>query len=169
MPKTIKLDVFLQEYDDVSQLPDDSQELIRKARENCRYAFAPYSNFLVGAMALLENGKFVGGSNQENAASPCGLCAERVALYAAASRYPNIAVKKLAVTATTKNQRRRYHAVTPCGSCRQVISEYQLKQNKPIEIIMEGPKGTIMVASSIDMLLPFKFSAKYMDNTYDEI
>lgn len=162
MSKKIKLDIFLEEYDSDTQLPAESLMLINQARDNCKKAYAPYSNFLVGAVALLENGKIVSGSNQENAASPSGLCAERVALFAAAARYPGTIIKKLAVSATKQGQN-IYQTVTPCGCCRQAISEYQTRQNQPIEIIMEGHGGSIQVARSIDMLLPFKFSFRHLD------
>ena len=167
MPKKIKFDVHIEEYQDHSHLPADSQELILKARDTCQHAHAPYSNFLVGAAVLMENGNIVAGSNQENSSYPLGLCAERVALFAAASRFPSVAVKKLAVTARIRGQK-EFQAVSPCGGCRQVINEYQDIQTQPIEIIMEGPDETIWVASNIDMLLPFKFSAKHMDSQNDE-
>jgi cytidine deaminase len=168
MPKRIKFDVLLEEYQNISQLPVDSQDLLTQARDTCQYAYAPYSNFQVGAALLLDNGKIVRGSNQENAATPSGLCAERVALSAASSVHPSVTILKLAVTATKRGSL-EYLAVTPCGACRQVISEYQTIQQKPIEIIMEGPQNTIMVASSIDMLLPFKFSATFMDSRDHEV
>lgn len=163
MPKRIKFDVFLEEYQDLSQLPVDSQDLMNQARDTCQYAYAPYSNFLVGAAVLMKNGKVVRGSNQENVSFPSGLCAERVALYAATATYPSLTIVKLAVTATRRDLN-DYQAVTPCGGCRQVISEYQAIQQQPIEIIMEGPDNTIRVASTIDVLLPFRFSAKYLDS-----
>jgi len=164
MPERIKVDVFLEEYQNIAQLPVDCQILIKQARNTCRYAYAPYSNFLVGAAILMENGEVVTGSNQENASSPSGLCAERVAIYSAATRFPSVAIRKLAVTAIRKDGN-TYQAITPCGGCRQVISEYQSIQNHPIQVIMEGPEQSIRVANSIDMLLPFKFSAENMEST----
>ncbi len=168
MPRIIKFDVYLEEYDNISLLPPDSQALIERARAACNHAYAPYSGFLVGAAVLLETGEIVTGSNQENASYPCGLCAERVALFSAASRYPSVALTKLAVTAMKKGQN-TYQPVAPCGACRQVISEYQANQDPPLELIMEGTNGSLMVAASIDMLLPMTFSAKHMDRTNDEI
>ena len=168
MPEKIKLDVFLEEYKNISELPADSQALIEHARNTCQYAYAPYSKFLVGAALLMENGEVVTGSNQENASSPIGLCAERVAIYAAAARFPAVAIRKLAVTAIRKGGT-TFQSVTPCGGCRQVISEYQSVQNQPIQVIMEGPEHSIRVANSIEMLLPFEFSAKNMENTNDEV
>lgn len=168
MPERITFDVFLEEYKNISQLPVDCQTLLNQARESCQYAYAPYSNFLVGAALLMENGQVVTGSNQENASYPNSLCAERVALYCAASRFPSVAIKKLAVSAK-KKEGDAYLGVTPCGSCRQVISEYQSIQESPIEIIMEGPESSIFVAASVDMLLPFKFSAKNMEIKNDQV
>jgi len=162
MSKKIKFDVFLEEYDSASQLPAESLALINQARDYCNKAYAPYSNFLVGSVVLLENGQMVSGSNQENAAYPSGLCAERVALFSAAARYPGMIIRKLAVSALKQGQI-IHQTVTPCGGCRQVISEYQTRQNQPIEIIMEGHGGKVQVARSIDMLLPFKFSIKHLD------
>jgi cytidine deaminase len=164
MPKKIKFDVFLEEYDNISKLPAESQALISQAQIACRSAYAIYSGFLVGAAVLLENGNIVLGSNQENASFPNGQCAERVAMFASASRYPAIPVRKLAVVATC--QRTASHRpVMPCGACRQTIMEYQLLQQSPIEILMQGAGGGFLVASSADMLLPFKFSAKHMENS----
>jgi cytidine deaminase len=168
MPERITFDVFLEEYENISQLPVDCQTLIKQARKTCKYAYAPYSNFLVGAALLMENGEVVTGSNQENASSPNGLCAERVALYSAAARFPSVGIRKLAISAIRK-EGDTYLAVTPCGSCRQVISEYQTIQQYPIQIIMEGPETSFLVAASIDMLLPFKFSAKNMESKNDQV
>ncbi len=161
MSKKIRVDVFLEEYDSASQLPNESQTLINQARDYCTKAYAPYSNLQVGAAVLLENGQIISGSNQENAASPSGLCAERVALFAAAAKYPGIVIMKLAVSAIKQGQI-IHKTVAPCGGCCQVISEYQTRQNQPIEIIMEGHQGKVQVARSIDMLLPFNFSVKHL-------
>ena len=167
MPRRITFEVFVDEYDNVSQLPVESQALVSQAREACQQAYAPYSNFMVGAAVLLDNGEIVSGSNQENASFPCGLCAERVTLNAAHSKYPAVPMVKLAVTAMKKDQT-IYQPVTPCGACRQVISEYQSIQNQPIELIMQGTGDKVLVATSIEMLLPAKFSAKHMDHTHEE-
>ena len=160
MSNKIKFDVFLEEYDSASQLPSSSLNLLNRARESCDRAYAPYSNFLVGAAVLLENGEVFAGSNQENVAFPSGLCAERVALFAAATTFPNTAILKVSVSAKKRNAS-DYLEVSPCGGCRQAISEYQTLQDTPIEIIMEGPSGKVRMAS-VDMLLPFKFSAQHL-------
>jgi cytidine deaminase len=157
MSKKITFEVLLEEYQKVSELPEDSQTLIIKARENCQSAYAPYSNFKVGAAVLLENGAIVSGANQENSSFPSGLCAERVALFAAACRHPELLIRKIALTATQQGKASN-EILRPCGGCLQVLSEYQKKQNEPIEIIMESTVGTIQIASSVNMLLPFTFT-----------
>ena len=163
MSHKVNFEVYLEEYDDVSQLQIADRQLLNSARANCIKAYAPYSNFLVGAAVLLSNGHTITGSNQENIAFPSGLCAERVAMFAAAANFPGITIRKIAVSASMHGQD-NYQPVTPCGGCRQVISEYQTLQNSPIEIIMEGVQGKIQIVETIDMLLPFKFFAKLDHN-----
>ncbi len=104
MSKKIKFDVFLEEYDHASQLPAESLTLIKQARNYCHNAYAPYSNLLVGSAVLLADGHIVSGSNQENAVFPSGLCAERVALFAAVASHPGVIIKKLAVSAIRQGQ-----------------------------------------------------------------
>jgi len=165
MPKKIKFEVFFEEYDDISKLPAESQILIDQAVRATGNAHAAYSGFSVGAALLLANGKTVIGANQENASFPNGLCAERVALFAAASQFPSVAFKKLAITATHQNQEHfpKTGPISPCGGCRQSLIEYQLLQTEPIQIIMHGTDGKVVVAHSVDMLLPLRFSIKSMD------
>ena len=155
MPNKIKLEVFLDEYVSASDLPKDIQTLLTKARANLGNAYAPYSNFKVSAAVLLENGKIILGSNQENNAFPSGLCAERVALFAASAGYPELAITKVGIVASSADTLLR-----PCGGCLQVMAEYQSRQKSPIEIIMESSNGVVQVASSVQMLLPFTFSFK---------
>jgi cytidine deaminase len=124
-------------------------------------AYAPYSEFHVGAAVLLENGEIIAGNNQENAAYPSGLCAERVALFYAGSQYPTIAIKTIAISVKSKNVIIS-EPLSPCGGCRQVIAEYENKFKKPIRIIMSGEKGQIYIANSIESLLPLMFSKKYL-------
>lgn len=157
MPRKIKLNTYLEEYSNIDQLDPENRELLLKARAVCASAYAPYSRFQVGAAVLLENGRIVLGTNQENAAYPSGLCAERVALFAASSEFPKIAARKIAISARKKGKRLPVE-VTPCGGCRQVMIEYQNLQDESLEIIMEGPQGKIYRAHSVDVLLPFKFS-----------
>ena len=158
MPKKIKLEVFLDEYAQASDLPKDSQILIAKAKANLDNAYAPYSKFKVSAAVLLENGQIILGTNQENSAFPSGLCAERVALFYASAGFPDLSILKIGIVATTAHSMLR-----PCGGCLQVLAEYQSRQELPIEIIMESSDGTVQVASSVDMLLPFTFSFNHKD------
>lgn len=126
-----------------------------KAREN---AYAPYSNFRVGAAVLLDNGNIITGNNQENAAYPSGLCAERVAVYFAGSQFPNTKILQIAVTARSEKQLLN-KPIAPCGSCRQAIAEYEIKQNQPIEIYFMGETGQIFKTESIKALLPMLFDS----------
>ena len=121
-------------------------------------SYAPYSGFLVGASILLENGKVINGSNQENVAYPSGLCAERVALFYAGSQYPQIAIKTIAVSALSKTFEIN-NVVSPCGACRQVMAEYQQKQNSEIRILLHSPNDDVLIANSVEDLLPFMFTS----------
>jgi cytidine deaminase len=146
------------EYIEVNQLDtldDKDIKLIEKAKEASKTAYAPYSKFHVGAAVLLNNGEIILGSNQENAAYPSGICAERTALYYAGSQYPEVAVKSIAITAYTKEDFVRL-PISPCGSCRQVIIEAQQRHDNKIKIIMYGKEMTRIVENAYD-LLPFPF------------
>lgn len=154
--KTIKLKVF--EYSNPDELPEQDWELIFCAREAGLNAYAPYSGFRVGAAVLLENGEIISANNQENAAYPSGLCAERIALFYAAANFPSVAVKAIAVS-NSNNERINSEITKPCGSCLQVISEYEDLSGKPIRIILDGEK-VINVVEGIDNLLPLRFKRK---------
>ena len=148
-------------YNDVSELPKDIQELMNKAIEARNNAYAPYSKFSVGAALLLENNQIILGNNQENAAYPSGMCAERVAIWKAGSDYPGVKVKQLAITASssiTKVDK----PVGPCGACRQTLSEYEINQKEPIEIYFMGEVGNIVKTDSLLSLLPFSFDRSYL-------
>lgn len=141
-----------------TELVPEIQELINKAKEQVDKAYAPYSEFKVGAAVLLENGAVFSGSNQENAAYPSGLCAERVALFYANAQFPEIAVKAIAIAAFTANDYVK-NPITPCGSCRQVILEAETRSNKPISIYMYGSE-IIYQVENIAQLLPLRFEKK---------
>jgi cytidine deaminase len=158
--KEIQLEYKVRSYQSLDELPEISRELILTAREAARRAYAPYSGYRVGAAVLLENGEFITGNNQENAAYPSGLCAERTALFYASSKYPDVAILALAVTALS-NERLPESFAKPCGGCRQVIAEYEDRSGKPIEIILDG-SSAIMVMEGIDTLLPFRFKKEEM-------
>lgn len=143
-------------YEDVDGLDDSDAWLLKEAREVTEYAYAPYSRFQVGAVIRLANGEIVAGSNQENASFPVGLCAERVALASAASVYPNIDIDAIAISYNNLNGESA-HPVSPCGICRQTLSEYEMKQSRPIKLILGGLTGKVYVISRANDLLPLSF------------
>ena len=151
--KEIRINVY--EYDKVVELSDEDKTLVFTAREAAKGAYAPYSHFNVGAALILENGEIFKGNNQENSAFTNGLCAERVALFYANSKFPDVPVKTIAVTAATKNGLVA-DPVKPCGSCRQVMVETESRFQREIKIILDG-KNKILVFDGIKNLLPFAF------------
>lgn len=148
-------------YDSIDELPGSDKELMAKAIAATQTAYAPYSNFLVGAAVLLENGEIVSGSNQENAAYPSGLCAERVAVFYSGAHYPNVKIKAIAVTAFI-GESKIATPVSPCGDCRQVMAECEHRYSAPIRFIMVGQGQKIYVFQSVKLLLPFMFNADSM-------
>ena len=142
----------------LSELETKDQELIANAKEAFTTAYAPYSGFLVGASVLLDNGEIVSGSNQENVAYPSGLCAERVALFYAGARYPDIKVKTIAVSVLSKNFEVN-DVISPCGACRQVMAEYEEKQEEAIKVILHSPTDEVLIANTVEDLLPFMFKS----------
>ena len=158
---TLTITTNLNVYKSMEDLPKEDFELLKLAKKAVKSAYAPYSQFFVGAAILLENGKISIGNNQENAAYPSGLCAERVAIFHASAKYPNIPIKKIAVSVASKTQIIN-EPVSPCGGCRQVISEYEMKYDSPISIIMSGETGQIYVSDSIENLLPIMFNKKHL-------
>lgn len=159
--QTKELRIFVYEYTAVSELPQEDQELVKAAREAAKSAYAPYSGFWVGAALKLDNGKIVKGNNQENAAFPTGLCAERVALFYANANYADNSVKTIAVTAANKDGIVE-GPVRPCGSCRQALSEAEVRFKQPIKVILDG-KEKIQVFEGVDSLLPFAFKPESLD------
>lgn len=153
--QTKEFRIFVYEYASVQDLQEADRELVLSAREAAQRAYAPYSQFYVGAALLLSNGEVITGNNQENAVFPTGLCAERVALFSAHSRYPDAAVKSLAITAK-KDQCFLDEPVKPCGSCRQALVESEFRFKQPIRIILDG-RSRIEVFEGVESLLPFPF------------
>lgn len=148
-------------FENQTELPIEIQDLMEQAISIRKTAYAPYSKFRVGAALLLDNGKIVLGSNQENAAYPSGLCAERVAIFAAGSNYPEAKIVKMAITAASDTNTTTA-PIPPCGSCRQSIAEYEIKQDQPIEIYFMGEIGAIYKSDSLKNLLPFMFDKKFL-------
>jgi len=159
--KEVKLETTLQVYSNIVELPKDIQDLMNAAIIARNKAYAPYSNFNVGAAILLDNGEIVSGSNQENASYPSGLCAERTAIYYAGAKYPSAKILKMALTASSQNQITDT-PIPPCGACRQAIAEYEIKQDQPIEIYFMGAKGKVVKSHSLANLLPVGFDRSYL-------
>lgn len=148
--------VRLYEYDQLDELQEDQVHLVKGAIEASRGAYAPYSEYHVGAAVRLANGEMVIGSNQENAAYPSGLCAERVAIFYAGARYPDVAVTSIAIAAM-RNGILQEEPVVPCGACRQVLFEKELQGRVPLEVILYGSKMIQIIKQTSDLLpLPFK-------------
>lgn len=162
--KEIQLNFKVKTYPSIEELPEITQKLIFAAREAAQRAYAPYSGYRVGASVLMENGEIITGNNQENAAYPSGLCAERTALFYASSRYPTVGIRSLAVS-TFANGLQPDEFAKPCGGCRQVIAEYEDLYKKPVEIILDG-SSAIMVIDGIDTLLPFRFKKEELVNEH---
>ncbi|MCR4620302.1 MAG: cytidine deaminase [Paludibacteraceae bacterium] len=139
------------------QLPADLRQLVEAAKNASYNAYAPYSNFHVGAAVLLADGTIVTGSNQENAAYPSGLCAERVALFSASSNHPNTPIIALALTARGSDGLFTRQPISPCGSCRQVLLECQQRAKNKIKVILTGRDKTILINDAAE-LLPLAFS-----------
>jgi cytidine deaminase len=154
--KEITLNTTISVFNGIPDLPLEIQSLMNQAIETRKNAYAPYSRFRVGAAILLDNGKIVLGSNQENAAYPSGLCAERVAIFQAGAIYPNAKIVKLAITAASDTNP-TLSPIPPCGACRQSIAEYEFKQETPIEIYFMGESGEVYKSNSINNLLPLSF------------
>ena len=148
-------------FDTKADLPAEINALMDKAVAIRKKAYAPYSKFRVGAAILLDNGAIIGGSNQENAAYPSGLCAERVAIFYAGAQHPEAKILKIAISATSDNFASKT-PIPPCGACRQSISEYEQRQQTPIEIYFMGQEGAVYRADSIADLLPFSFSKSFL-------
>nr|WP_315176097.1 cytidine deaminase [uncultured Flavobacterium sp.] len=159
--KEITITTQFSVFDSVQELQTDIQDLMQQAVAIRKNAYAPYSLFRVGVALVLDNGKIVLGSNQENAAYPSGLCAERVAIFQAGAIYPEAKILKMAITAASDNNKTTT-PIPPCGSCRQSIAEYEIKQNTPIEIYFMGEIGAIYKSASLKNLLPFMFDKNFL-------
>ncbi|HHH53002.1 MAG TPA: cytidine deaminase [Bacteroidetes bacterium] len=164
--KKVQKETF-EKYKSIEYLADEEKKLFTVAFDKMRNAYAPYSNFHVGAALLLEDGTVVGGSNQENASYGLSMCAERVALFSAGANYPNIPVKKLVVV--TKNydkaESNKGHdncILAPCGACRQVILEYENRFGSDIEIYLMDSNKKIYKFDSVKQMLPFAFGGYFL-------
>lgn len=154
--KKIQFSASFEEYADKEELDILEKKMMNLAIEARDRSYSPYSQFSVGAAVLLENGEIITGNNQENAAYPSGMCAERVAIWTASALYPDVKIIKLVLSGRSK-LRMVQTPVSPCGGCRQVLSEYESKQESDIEIYFTGETGKVVKTSSVKDLLPFSF------------
>lgn len=148
-------------FDSPDELPVEVKNLMEKAVQAKNNAYAPYSKFKVGAAILLENGAIVTGNNQENAAYPSGICAERVAIWKAASEFPTQKINCIAVSASSSTQITK-EPVAPCGACRQTMLEYELNQENKIEVYFMGELGKVIKTNSVTDLLPIAFDKSFL-------
>ncbi len=151
------------EYPGKENLTDEDLGLLEKAFEAVENAYSAYSGFSVGAAVLLANGVVVKGNNQENAAYPSGLCAERVALFSASANYPGVPIKAIAIVA--KSQSLLIDTpVTPCGACRQVMVEFENHLKSEMRVIMSGATGPVIITDSAHQLMPLVFDGSHLKN-----
>jgi len=152
-----QINIKYHEYTSLKELEEKDRELAEAAIEAMKGSYAPYSHFNVGAALRLSNGIIVKGANQENAAFPSGLCAERTAMFSAGASYPDKAMVSIAIAGGVMGRLAKAPA-TPCGACRQVMAQYQLKGGKPMSIIMVGD-GQIWKFDKVDDILPLIFDS----------
>jgi cytidine deaminase len=148
-------------YNSIEELLPEDKDLLEQARNVTSIAYAPYSKFLVGAAAMLENGAVVKGTNQENASYPVGICAERTLLGTAAMTHTNGPIITMAI-AYNNLSGKSDEPVSPCGMCRQSLSEYENRTGKPIRIILSGMEGKVFIIQNIGSLLPFSFNGDHL-------
>ena len=151
--------ITVEEYDSKNDLSSADHKLMELAEASMKNAYAAYSHYRVGAALRLSNGMVFTGNNQENAAYPSGLCAERVAMFYAKSQFPDESIESVAICAKA-DEFIIQEAVAPCGACRQVMAEYQNQQGNPMRVIMKGEAGPILAVESIEALLPLMFHAE---------
>lgn len=156
--KQISYECNVELHDNHNAFDEQIKELFRATRASLQNAYAPYSNFQVAAALLLSDGTIYQGNNQENAAYPSGLCAERVALFYASAIKPHIAPLAIAVTVNYEKHPSFDQIVSPCGGCRQVLAEYEYKFKQPINIYLLGQGEKVVVIRSVSQLLPMLFS-----------
>jgi len=159
--KKIEIKTAITVFDSFNELLVEDKSLMNEAIKAKQNAYAPYSKFSVGAALLLDDGTIVIGNNQENAAYPSGICAERVAIWNASSQYPDKKVIKLAISASASSHIVN-EPVAPCGACRQTLSEYEMKQKEPIEVFFMGEEGKVIKTSSVLDLLPIAFDKSFL-------
>lgn len=157
MSTSVEMTFNIEVYESASELSSEDQNLLKKASAVLRDAYAPYSKFNVGAALLLKNGEVVIGNNQENVAYPSGLCAERVALFAAGAQFPDEPVTTIAITAKS-DAVSIDEPLAPCGACRQVMCETENRYGQKIKVLLKGDADKIYVINSVSDILPLSFT-----------
>ena len=152
-----EIKIAYKEYESLAELEPKDRELAQAAIDATAQAYAPYSKFNVGAAVLFQDGEIIKGANQENAAYPSGLCAERTALFYASASRPDKPMTAIAIAAS-QNGELLETPVTPCGACRQVMAQYQLKSGLPMMVLLIGAHN-ILKFEKVDDLLPFIFDS----------
>lgn len=158
--KEVKIEIYIRSLQ-YEELNETDRKLIDMAKEATHRSYVPYSHFSVGAAALLENGKIITGTNQENAAYPSGICAERTTLFYANSEYPDQAVDTLAIAARSQSGYLD-RPIPPCGACRQVLLETEQRYGKPMRILLYS-KNEIYLVNGTKDLLPLSFGGEFLD------
>jgi cytidine deaminase len=154
--RSLNIEYF--EFESCKGLNEELKGLVAEADSNLKNAYAPYSKFKVSAVCKLSNGEVIKGTNQENGAYPSGLCAERVAIFAAKSQFPDENVEKIVIT----TEQSATEPVSPCGACRQVLIEYEITQNQPIELTMKSGDSKVWQFKSVRDILPFAFDGEFL-------
>jgi len=144
------------EYSSIDEIASNEANLVIQAEKNLKNSYSPYSQFKVSSAIKLDNGTVILGTNQENAAYPSGICAERVAIFSAKSTFPNNNVEEIVIVTEASNPT----PFSPCGSCRQVLMEYEMTQKKPIKVILKSGNSKVWIFKSVKDLLPFAFDAE---------
>lgn len=152
-----EIHIVYQEYNSIEEMNPEDRELAAEAIKAMEGAYAPYSHFHVGAAVRMSNGQIVRGANQENAAFPSGLCAERTAMFAAGARYPDKDMLSIALAGGVLG-RLGSQPATPCGACRQVMAQYQAKSGKPMSVIMISA-DKVWKFEKVDDILPLIFNS----------
>jgi cytidine deaminase len=150
------ISIRYEEFNSLMELNQSDRELLEQATQSSENSYSPYSTFQVGAAVLLANGIVIRGNNQENAAYPSGLCAERVALFFAQAQYPDIPIDSIAIFARSK-EFKLDKPITPCGACRQVMAEYENRHSRKMRVIMGNGDGLVYIAVGMENLLPLMF------------
>ncbi|HRI00833.1 MAG TPA: cytidine deaminase [Saprospiraceae bacterium] len=149
------------EYENHGQLSESFRELASFAKKATEMSYAPYSNFYVGAAIRLSNGQIIKAANQENASYPCGICAERAALFSLADLFPNNKIEAIAITASNKANT-MISPPSPCGLCRQVMAEFEILNGQNFRLLLCGNNGTVFQFESVKDLLPLSFDPKFL-------